>query len=73
MPRLAGKVSAYCLHKASGRAVVRLVGKDHYLGGPCGSPESHERYERLIAEWWASHSRAVTQTTQPNRPVAALT
>lgn len=48
MPRRAGKVPAYSLHKASGKAVVRLDGKDHYLG-PYGSPESHERYERLIA------------------------
>lgn len=72
MPRPAGKVPAYSLHKASGKAVVRLGGKDHYLG-PYGSPESHERYERLIAEWRASHARAVTQTTQLSRPAAALT
>jgi integrase len=41
---------SYCRHKASGRAVVRIGGKDHYLG-PYGSPESHTEYARLIAQW----------------------
>jgi integrase len=50
MPAPSGMVPAYCHYKASGRAVVRLDGRDHYLG-PYGSPESHERYARLIAEW----------------------
>ena len=49
MPARPGKVPAYCHHKASGRSVVRIHGRDHYLG-PYGSPESHERYARLIAE-----------------------
>jgi integrase len=52
MPATPGKVPAYSRHKASGRAVVRLNGRDHYLG-PYGSPESHERYARLIADWRA--------------------
>jgi hypothetical protein len=41
---------SYCLHKASGQAVVRIDGKDHYLG-TYGSAESHAEYDRLIAEW----------------------
>lgn len=41
---------SYCHHRASGRAVVRIDGRDHYLG-PYGSPKSHAAYERLIAEW----------------------
>ena len=43
------KVPSYCRHKASGQAVVRIDGKDHYLG-VYGSPGSHERYRRIIAE-----------------------
>lgn len=43
---------AYSQHKASGRAVTRIDGHDHYLG-PYGSPESHAAYERLISEWRA--------------------
>lgn len=44
------RVPSYCRHKASGQAVARIDGRDHYLG-PYGSSESHERYERLISEW----------------------
>lgn len=43
------RVPSYCRHKASGQAVVRIGGTDHYLG-VYGSPESHERYQRIIAE-----------------------
>jgi integrase len=43
-------VPKYCRHKASGQAVVRLDGKDHYLG-PYGSTESRHRYEELISDW----------------------
>jgi len=41
---------SYRLHKARKCAVVTLNGKNHYLG-PYDSPESHEKYARLIAEW----------------------
>ena len=50
MPRKSKKVPSYCLHKHSGQAVVRIHGKDRYLG-EFGSPESYERYERLLANW----------------------
>lgn len=52
MPRPKKSVPKYCLHKASGRAVVRIDGRDHYLG-PHGSAESWDAYHRLIAEWTA--------------------
>jgi integrase len=60
MPATSAKVPAYSRHKASGQAVVRLHGHDHYLG-PYGSPESHERYARLITQWRAS--QAMSQLT----------
>jgi integrase len=40
------------LHKASGHAVVRLSGRDHYLGR-YGTPEAVAAYDRAIAEWLA--------------------
>lgn len=35
---------------ATGQAVVRLCGKDHYVG-PYGSAEAQAKYDALIAEW----------------------
>ena len=42
-------------HKASGQSVVRLNGRDFYLG-PHGSPKATSEYDRIIAEWLA-HGR----------------
>jgi integrase len=47
---------AYRLHKPTGQAVVRLDGKDHYLGKH-GTEASQEAYRRLIAEWLTSPRR----------------
>lgn len=43
---------SYLHHKATGQARCRINGRDHYLG-PYGSPESREKYEALVAEWFA--------------------
>jgi hypothetical protein len=44
-------------HKASGQAVVRLSGKDYYLG-PWGSRTARIEYDRLVAEWLAGARQA---------------
>lgn len=67
MPRRAS-VPAYCHHKASGRAVVRLNGKDHYLG-EYGSPESHDEYAKAIARWRAA--KTADSSSRPERIAAA--
>ena len=41
---------AYRRHNARDCAVVTLNGKNHYLG-PWQSPESHQKYAVLIADW----------------------
>lgn len=46
----APRIPKLCHHKATGQAVVRLNGKDHYCG-PWGSERSSATYERLIARW----------------------
>ncbi len=46
MPRTKG-IPAYCLHKPTGQARVRIDGKDVYLG-PHGSEESKQKYERIV-------------------------
>ena len=50
MPRLKNRPPKYYLHKRSGSAVVRINGREVYLG-KYGSPESHERYAEALAEW----------------------
>jgi integrase len=45
-----GALPKYGKHKASGRAVVKLNGRDVYLG-PYGSQESRVEYDRVIGEW----------------------
>jgi integrase len=50
MPKLTRQPPKYSLHKPSGQARVRYLGRDHYLG-PYGSRESREAYARLIAEF----------------------
>jgi integrase len=57
------RIPAYVHHKPTGQARVRINGKDHYLG-KFGSPESHERYDELIAELVldAEPSRSLTLT-----------
>jgi integrase len=49
MPRTTRQPS-YRLHRPRNCAVVTIDGKNHYLG-PYDSPESHEKYARLIAQW----------------------
>lgn len=61
--RRKNRVPSYRLHRPSGQAVVTLSGRDYYLGTH-GSPESHERYARLVAEWsaGATQGRAAGRT-----------
>jgi integrase len=47
------RTPSYCLHKGTGQAVVRIDGRDHYLGA-FGTKESRHRYNQLIAEWYAN-------------------
>jgi integrase len=52
------------LHRASGRAIVSLNGKDHYLGEH-GSAESRERYVEIIGRWLAGGRRLPEQPVEP--------
>ncbi len=55
MPRVTTNYIPTCVKHASGQAVVRLNGKDHYLG-KWKSAAATASYEKLIAEWLA-HGR----------------
>jgi hypothetical protein len=56
-------VPKYCLHKARGLGVVRLSGRDFYLG-PYGTPESLECYNRVVNEWLANGRRLIDRSEQ---------
>src|SRR3954453_24214309 len=66
MPSKTRKVPSYRLHRPTGQAVVRLDGRDHYLG-KFDTPTSHERYHRLIAEWLSAGF-----TAHPSGPATPL-
>lgn len=58
------RIPSYRLHKPSGRAVVTLNGKDHYLGA-YGSPESSREYQRVVAEWLTRQQAPPPQPATP--------
>lgn len=72
MPRKPS-IPKLCQHKASGKAVVRLSGRDHYLGA-FGMPEAKAAYDRLIAEWLAAGRRSPQELAQAEiaKPVATI-
>jgi len=47
------RIPTYRYHKSRSCAVVRLNGKDHYLG-PWESGASKQKYDRLIKQWLAN-------------------
>jgi len=56
------KAPAYTLHKPSGKARVRIDGRDIYLG-PYGSDESRIRYDEEIARWQRRQFRPLQNST----------
>lgn len=54
------RIPSYRYHKARNCAVTTIAGKDHYLGA-YDSPESREKYHRLVAE----HLAAPLKEAQP--------
>ena len=52
-PRRRRRPPSYRHHKGTGQAVVTLNGKDFYLG-VYGTPQSRQKYDRVIAEWFAN-------------------
>src|SRR6056297_2790454 len=73
MPRLNRGVPKYGHHKPSGQAVVKFADKAHYLGA-YDSPESREKYDRLIAEYLACgrNPHLINAEKQSVRTVASL-
>ena len=70
MPRLIHSTPKYRHHRASGNAVVKIQGKDHYLG-TYGTKASKAKYDRLIAEWLAA-GRAIQPPEATQLTIAEL-
>ena len=67
MPKRNGHVPAYRLHKPSGQARVIIDGKHVYLG-VYGSPESREKYARLLAQMSSKQENAVASCHGQSNP-----
>ncbi len=70
MPRLTHSVPKYSHHRASGQAVVTIVGRDIYLG-PYKSKASVVEYDRIISGWLARGRRG-TESEYAGTTVAEL-
>ena len=62
-------VPVYRLHKPSGKARVRIDGRDHYLGAH-GTAESREAYNQLIARWFAAGRNATALAVMQEQAAA---
>lgn len=60
--RTSQRIPKLCKHKASGRGVVRIAGRDVYLG-KYGTRECKAEYDRVIAQWLAE-GRPTTSTPE---------
>jgi integrase len=60
------RIPSYRFHKPSGQAIVVISGKMIYLGR-YGSMESHDEYNRIVAEWLAGSA-----TRQPGESTESL-
>lgn len=58
------KPPSYRLHRPKGLAVVRLNGRDVYLG-KYGSSESRAAYQRVIAEWLSNGKQLPGRSREP--------
>ncbi len=71
MPRSTDFVPKYRRHKASGKAVVTIAGRDHYLGAWRSQASRHE-YDRLVGEWLAKRRPTRSLTSASDLTVVEL-
>ena len=73
MPSSKPRIPKYRHYRPKNLGVVRLDGKDHYLGR-YDSPESWEKYHALIADWLAGRSsNAASNGAATKSPVRDVT
>jgi hypothetical protein len=62
------KIPSYGRHKASGQATVCINGHDVYLV-KYGTPESYEKYNRLIAEYFPKGPNSLAPAIALTQPM----
>lgn len=72
MPQSLSRTPKYRHYRPKNLAVVRIAGRDRYLG-KYGSPESYERYDRLVAEWLVSRHQPQSGKSTSGDPAAPVT
>ena len=72
MPKRTPHVPTYRLHKPSGQARV-IIDREHIYLGKFGSPESRQKYDRLIAEWLTSKRIPTSRARQPSGSPITIT
>jgi hypothetical protein len=65
------RIPKYRLHAPSGLAVVRLNGRDIYLGKH-GTKESRQEYGRIIKEWLSTNRLLVPADDLASGPAPRL-
>ena len=65
------RTPSYRLHKPSGQARVIIDGKHIYLGR-FDTPESYEKYFRLMTEWCTARKKPDTEASSGNASVLFL-
>ena len=70
--RSATSLPKYRHYKPKNLAVVRLDGRDHYLG-KYNSEESREKYRRLVAEWFATAGHSARPNPSESETVGGST
>ena len=60
----------YGKHRASGQAIVKLNGKDVYLG-PHGTKTSRIEYDRVIGEW-LGNGRQLPRTVETKKSLTVI-
>ena len=65
------RIPKYRLHKGSGQALVQINGERIYLG-VYDTPESHERYHRLIAEYLSTGQTPTRHSDPADTPALTV-
>ena len=69
MPKISQSLPKYRKHHASGQAIVKLSGHDHYLG-PHRTKVSRLEYDRPNAEWLAARQPVVQAYPAASLPIS---